>query len=687
MSKPVKKQSTHTKLADQKWLNRTGRNAPPCADRVPDAPAVVMLFDTVERDRHDRIRCKVEWDEIQLNEDLSDANIDHYVVQLQSATNVAGAPGTLVWDDDRIRRHTVKSKELDEIQKITLTGFGSGDSFKLTYGANESAQITFNNATAAEVKNKLESLAGIGDGNVNVRGNKGGPWSVTFTGDHKNEDMTAISVTSPVGCSGTVTTIQNGGLKTRFIFHNIKKRLWYRARVRGVNKNGCVGLFSNWTSPAQPDDNTPPPAPTGLTLDIDEHRATIKWDYPNEDGDPDVPDEGVQFFLVQFAEVGDFSVLLFKDRTVAEHRSFRVKKPGNKTFYARVRAIDASHNKSAWVSTSATKHTPSSPAPPSVSFEKINKRWRANVTATTVSDTDREIARYPIQLVHKVAHTAPGAGDKRHHSFVEGDATGDDLTTVFRAIPADHYVYVRERARDTMGKFSAWSAWTDAGQPALGEDSETDDPGTIKKHAGPGTPSGWLRCNGDPYSTGLYPGLFAVIGYTYGGSGATFNVPDFRGRHPVGVGTAVALAGNEAVAEASRTVTHTHTLDNSQDGTSNFTADATNDATLRTPTFNTQGEASHGHFVQQNSTSSADGTSIAAQGGGANSAARIAHGHTVFATNTNAGANHSHGHDHAAHEHGHGHNHGHNHGHGHGHNHQHDQNKRPHLGVHFIIKT
>lgn len=38
-------------------------------------------------------------------------------------------------------------------------------------------------------------------------------------------------------------------------------------------------------------------------------------------------------------------------------------------------------------------------------------------------------------------------------------------------------------------------------------------------------PTGWLFCQGQGVSTTTYSALFAVIGYTYGGSGATFNLP------------------------------------------------------------------------------------------------------------------------------------------------------------------
>ena len=43
-------------------------------------------------------------------------------------------------------------------------------------------------------------------------------------------------------------------------------------------------------------------------------------------------------------------------------------------------------------------------------------------------------------------------------------------------------------------------------------------------------PAGFLECNGQSVSTSTYAALFAVIGYTYGGSGASFNVPDCQDR-------------------------------------------------------------------------------------------------------------------------------------------------------------
>ena len=55
-------------------------------------------------------------------------------------------------------------------------------------------------------------------------------------------------------------------------------------------------------------------------------------------------------------------------------------------------------------------------------------------------------------------------------------------------------------------------------------------------------PSGFLECNGASVSTSTYAALFAVIGYTYGGSGASFNLPDLTDRTIVNKSNTKSLA-------------------------------------------------------------------------------------------------------------------------------------------------
>jgi microcystin-dependent protein len=65
-------------------------------------------------------------------------------------------------------------------------------------------------------------------------------------------------------------------------------------------------------------------------------------------------------------------------------------------------------------------------------------------------------------------------------------------------------------------------------------------PGTIFAYGGDIAPSAdWLLCDGSSVSKVTYADLFAVIGTTYGGSGANFNLPDLRGRYVLGANTSV----------------------------------------------------------------------------------------------------------------------------------------------------
>ena len=47
-------------------------------------------------------------------------------------------------------------------------------------------------------------------------------------------------------------------------------------------------------------------------------------------------------------------------------------------------------------------------------------------------------------------------------------------------------------------------------------------------------PAGFLPCNGALYATTAYPSLFNAIGYTYGGSGSSFSVPNMESYFPIG---------------------------------------------------------------------------------------------------------------------------------------------------------
>ena len=89
--------------------------------------------------------------------------------------------------------------------------------------------------------------------------------------------------------------------------------------------------------------------------------------------------------------------------------------------------------------------------------------------------------------------------------------------------------------------------------------------GSMLQFGGGSAPTGWLLCDGSAVSrTGAYADLFGVIGTAYGaGDGATtFNLPDLRGRMPVGKGTHTSvdtLGENDGTAVANRRPAHSHT--------------------------------------------------------------------------------------------------------------------------------
>lgn len=81
--------------------------------------------------------------------------------------------------------------------------------------------------------------------------------------------------------------------------------------------------------------------------------------------------------------------------------------------------------------------------------------------------------------------------------------------------------------------------------------------GEIRLFAFATIPSGWLPCDGRSLGTAQYSALYALIGTTYGGSGSTFNLPDLRGRVPIGYGQGTGLSNYNRGAKGGE---ETHTL-------------------------------------------------------------------------------------------------------------------------------
>jgi len=99
--------------------------------------------------------------------------------------------------------------------------------------------------------------------------------------------------------------------------------------------------------------------------------------------------------------------------------------------------------------------------------------------------------------------------------------------------------------------------------------------GEIRIFGGNFAPQGWMLCNGQSLYISQYEDLFALIGTAYGGDGQqTFNLPDLRGRVPIGMGQgdrlsnyAVGQTGgaDEVILQPQNLPEHTHTITASLD--------------------------------------------------------------------------------------------------------------------------
>ena len=142
---------------------------------------------------------------------------------------------------------------------------------------------------------------------------------------------------------------------------------------------------------------------------------------------------------------------------------------------------------------------------------------------------------------------APGSGTKHVTVYLRlqdgtlGDGanaatvTKREETTATYGIPAGQSGIELYRIVLPAGASLTSGATITSTRRVVGVSSSLPPVGSLQPYAGSTAPSGWLICNGASVSQAAYPALYAVIGLTYGGSGGNFNLPDLRGRVPVGL--------------------------------------------------------------------------------------------------------------------------------------------------------
>lgn len=87
--------------------------------------------------------------------------------------------------------------------------------------------------------------------------------------------------------------------------------------------------------------------------------------------------------------------------------------------------------------------------------------------------------------------------------------------------------------------------------------------GSIIAFAGPITPEGYIKCDGRALDSAKFPVLYSIYEETWGdggdGPGGLFNIPDFRGRAPIGAGQGPGLT-SRPLAETGGEETHQLTI-------------------------------------------------------------------------------------------------------------------------------
>lgn len=136
--------------------------------------------------------------------------------------------------------------------------------------------------------------------------------------------------------------------------------------------------------------------------------------------------------------------------------------------------------------------------------------------------------------------TAPAVGDQlaladASASDLEKRITLEDMLKVIDALTED-------TAPDTSADYVVTYDTSDSGAKKVALNVLGGDIGEVKMFAGAAAsiPSGWLACDGSAVSRTTYADLFSTLGTLWGvGDGSTtFNLPDFRGKGPVGVNDA-----------------------------------------------------------------------------------------------------------------------------------------------------
>jgi hypothetical protein len=157
--------------------------------------------------------------------------------------------------------------------------------------------------------------------------------------------------TEPVQKAKVEAKDEDANTTVKAIFTNVRQKGWYVARVRAISDRHR-SKWSAFSSPGSASDSVAPPTPLNVTIhDKATNRIVIDWDAPSDDNDSEQIHPDIAYFQIQLSTSSGFSSIYKFDRYhIGTSRSWKIRESDlGETFYARVRSVDGSGNKSSWV--------------------------------------------------------------------------------------------------------------------------------------------------------------------------------------------------------------------------------------------------------------------------------------------------------------------------------------------------
>lgn len=147
-------------------------------------------------------------------------------------------------------------------------------------------------------------------------------------------------------------------------------------------------------------------------------------------------------------------------------------------------------------------------------------------TAATLDLVNAQNASGPVSTFPSAILTLSGQGTSPSIVFSSTESAGD--VNLFRNTANE---WKTDDSFNIAGNLVVGGSATITGAlSAGGTVIRGTPPGVLNQFLG-GTssvPTGWILANGSALSTATFPALFAVIGYNFGGAGASFNVPNLN---------------------------------------------------------------------------------------------------------------------------------------------------------------